>query len=162
LKELASALGNDANFAQSVITALTKKPDYEEGLFSPTLVGLTTAGLGTYSTRIGSYSKIGKRIFFNLFLEWTEHTGTGVARINGLPYLCASNNNSAVAIWHRNYTLSPNYTIQAYLGTFTVGGITQTQILLQQIATGGGETNLNLNLDAIAGVMISGSYLTVV
>jgi hypothetical protein len=64
--------------------------DYEEGTFTPTIVGSTTAGAGTYGSRQGRYTKIGNRVFFEFVVAWTAHTGTGNINIDGLPFTVAS------------------------------------------------------------------------
>lgn len=60
--------------------------DYEEGNFTPTIVGTTTAGVGTYSFQLGKYTKIGREVSFELLLVWTGHTGTGNMYVAGLPF----------------------------------------------------------------------------
>ena len=60
--------------------------DYEEGDFTPTIVGTTTAGEGTYSFQLGKYTKIGREVSFELLLVWTGHTGTGNMYVAGLPF----------------------------------------------------------------------------
>jgi len=75
--------------------------------FTPTLVGLTTAGTGTYTTQAGAYWTLGKLVYFELDLVWTAHTGTGVMRVDGLPFTKANNGiNAAVAVVFNNLTLT--------------------------------------------------------
>jgi hypothetical protein len=64
--------------------------DYEEGTWTPTLVGTTTAGAGTYTTQLGKYTKIGNVVNFIIQLVWTAHTGTGNLRISNLPFTSAN------------------------------------------------------------------------
>jgi hypothetical protein len=132
--------------------------DYEEGTFTPVVIGLTTAGVGTYTTQSGTYTKIGRIVFFNIFVEWSSHTGTGEIRVSGLPFLFANSPISAVTIWYRNYTLTANNFLQGY-----VGGIPGAigQIFFTQIPVGGGSVTA-VNLDSAAGLIISGSYLAIV
>lgn len=58
--------------------------------FTPTVIGLTTAGVGTYIFQIGNGQLIGNRFEFSIAVGWTAHTGTGGIAISGLPFL--SNN----------------------------------------------------------------------
>jgi|SRR6476620_361213 len=190
LIELANALNNDANFSASVTNQLSQKApinnpsftglintngqiqfpsvqipssnsrvldDFEEGTFSPRIIGMTTEGVGTYQTIVGNFSKIGRLVTFEIFLEWINHSGTGAARIIGLPYIPHINTYSSLRVWHRNFTLLTGYVMQGYLTTINNRG----DIILQQIATGGGETNAFVSLDTAAGIMVSGSYLSV-
>ena len=190
LMELATALNNDANFSASVTNQLSQKApinnpnftglintngqiqfpsvqtpssnsrvldDFEEGTFSPRIIGMTTEGVGTYQSIVGNFSKIGRLVTFEIFLEWINHSGTGSARIIGLPYIPHINTYSSLRVWHRNFTLLTGYVMQGYLTTINNRG----DIILQQIATGGGETNTFVSLDTAAGIMVSGSYLSV-
>lgn len=60
--------------------------DYEEGAFTPTAIGDSVSGVGTYTIQTGEYTKIGNRVFFNISLGWSAHTGSGLLRISGLPF----------------------------------------------------------------------------
>ena len=68
--------------------------DYEEGTFTPTILGTTTAGTGTYSTQSGRYTKIGNTVTVAGFLVWSAHTGTGSMRMGGLPFTTISDSNA--------------------------------------------------------------------
>lgn len=60
---------------------------YEEGNFTPSIVGFTTAGVATYTTvRGGSFVRIGRVVHIALRVAWSAHTGTGAIKITGLPY----------------------------------------------------------------------------
>jgi len=59
--------------------------DYEEGTFTPTYAGGLTGV--TYSTRYGSYTKIGNRVMFDLRVQASAVTGaSGTLLIGGLPF----------------------------------------------------------------------------
>lgn len=60
--------------------------DYEEGTFSPTIRGATSAGVGTYTTQVGQYTKVGRTVTCTGLLEWTAHTGTGPLQLGNLPF----------------------------------------------------------------------------
>ncbi|GAA4493459.1 hypothetical protein [Pseudaeromonas paramecii] len=64
---------------------------YEVGSFTPTILGGTTVGVGTYSSQVGRYTRIGNRVFFDLQLVWSAHTGTGALDIGGLPFTSSAN-----------------------------------------------------------------------
>jgi len=51
--------------------------DEYETLYTPVVVGGTTAGTGTYTTQYGAWKRIGKTVFFRVYLELSGHTGTG-------------------------------------------------------------------------------------
>jgi hypothetical protein len=60
--------------------------DYEEGTFTPTISGSSSAGTGTYSTQLGYYTKIGNLVYVTATIVWSAHTGTGNMRLSGLPF----------------------------------------------------------------------------
>jgi len=78
--------------------------DYEEGSFTPTIIGTTTAGTGTYSFQVGRYTKIGNWVMFRIVLGWTAHTGTGNMRISGLPFTTNATETQTLSILPVNMT----------------------------------------------------------
>lgn len=62
---------------------------YEEGTFTPTVTGATTAGTCSYSEQTGRFVRIGRLVFINITVGWSSHTGAGFTKINGLPYAAA-------------------------------------------------------------------------
>ena len=63
--------------------------DYEEGTWTPTIEGDTTAGTYTYDGgNVGHYTKIGNKVFCraSLFNIATTTAGSGNLKIVGLPY----------------------------------------------------------------------------
>jgi hypothetical protein len=84
--------------------------DYEEGTWTPVLVGSTTAGTATFVTGpIGTYTKIGNQV--TVYFDWniSAHTGTGALRITGLPFALGSGVGVG-AIMDGNYTYSAGRT----------------------------------------------------
>lgn len=65
--------------------------DYEEGTFTPIVYGMGTEGVGTYSTQSGIYTKLGRDVNFIITLAWSAHTGVGVMRVKGLPFVLNGN-----------------------------------------------------------------------
>lgn len=58
----------------------------EYGNFIPVIEGVTTPGVGTYSSQVGHYYKIGRLIVAEMRLVTVAHTGTGQAAVSNLPY----------------------------------------------------------------------------
>jgi len=62
--------------------------DYEEGTFTPTITGSSTAGTftpnGSYT--FARYTKIGRLVHVYFGLVWSSFTGTGNIRLGGLPF----------------------------------------------------------------------------
>jgi hypothetical protein len=105
-----STSGSGISFpaTQSASSDANTLDDYEEGTFTPTIIGTTAAGVGTYDVQIGRYTKIGNRVLIQINLIWTAHTGTGNMRISGLPFTTNStgNNNWGVAALVNNMTVT--------------------------------------------------------
>jgi len=57
-----------------------------ESTFTPTIIGLTSAGAGTYSVQRGTYVRIGDVVWIEIYLTWSGHTGTGNMAVGGLPF----------------------------------------------------------------------------
>ncbi len=74
--------------------------DYEEGTWTATAVAST-------DTDTGYYTKIGNRVFFQVYFQNFTTTGgaSQVAQISGLPY-SAAGDYATVTIAHNNYTSS--------------------------------------------------------
>jgi hypothetical protein len=128
--------------------------DYEEGTFTPIIIGATTPGTGTYSIQVGTYTKIGNRVLFQVYITWSAHTGTGNMRVAGLPFTssAATDTLHTMSIWSNELALTASNTLQAYVLR------NDTAIVLQQVPVGGGGVS-NVAIDTAAGLMLSGHYL---
>jgi len=62
--------------------------DYEEGTWTPTFEGYTTAGSFGYANRVGKYTKIGNVVHyeFELRLNAVTSSGSGLLTVTGLPF----------------------------------------------------------------------------
>jgi hypothetical protein len=132
--------------------------DYEEGTFTPTITGLTTAGTGTYTSgqRVGRYTKIGNRVYFSLWVRWTAHTGTGDFSVTGLPF--TSSNTSSGGNYHSvtvGYAESITLTASRYLAALISPNV--TEILPRQLVVGGGSPSL-VPIPSSAVIGLSGCY----
>lgn len=118
--------------------------------FTPTLVGLTTAGTGTYTYRMASGQLIGNRFYFSVSMAWTAHTGTGLMAVTGLPFasLSTANRISVVSIVADNLTYGGQLT--AYILP------SESQIRIMQQATGAALSGVAM--DTAAAIHINGFY----
>lgn len=126
-----SASGNNAGATSELLN------DYEEGAFTPTIIGTTISGAGTYSNQIGRYTKVGNLVTVQVFLNWTAHTGTGDMRLSGLPFLTdqtAGVFSGASVGWINNLALTAGRVLTAYCLENSI------LISFQQTPTGGGAT----------------------
>jgi len=71
---------------QSASSDANTLDEYEEGTWTPTVSGSTSAGTGTYSAQVGRYVRIGKLVTATAQIIWSAHTGTGDLRFSGLPF----------------------------------------------------------------------------
>ena len=120
--------------------------DYEEGTFTPIVLGSTTAGVGVYSIQDGAYTKIGRLVTVNIYIVWTAHTGTGNLKIGGLPFTSGGFYAAATVGVAGGIALSASNTICAF------NQINSTNIyIIQQPVGGGADTDVPMD---IAGSMI--------
>jgi len=102
--------------------------DYEEGTFTPTVRGSTTAGTGTYTTQFGRYTKVGRLVTVSVTLVWTAHTGTGNLQFAGLPFTAANTTNAydGISIAYQSNIASSANTVLYGLVEFGATVITMT------------------------------------
>jgi hypothetical protein len=133
------------NVAQSDIAVLDW---YEEGTFVPEVYGSTLAGTGTYSpTPTGTYTRIGNRVFFDITITWSGHTGTGNIKIRALPFTAAGE--ATTSLTYTNLTVGAGLTMGAQ-----ISGTVLT--LYAQDPAGGGVSFVAM--DTAAALSISGVY----
>jgi hypothetical protein len=125
---------------------------YKEGTFVPTIVGTTTAGVGTYSSQAGYYTRIGNTVKFHLNLTWSAHTGTGNMRIAGLPFTSSNTGFQPVEIVPSAFTTPANAIVKAMVIT------NDTEINLYSVLTSGATTLASLAIDTSAACWVSGTY----
>lgn len=117
--------------------------------FTPTIQGTTTNGTGGYAVNTGSFTRIGDRVFFELNINQTSHTGTGNIRIAGLPYTI------------KNQAFNPSFNVAAenltYVGDLKAIGIVNTNTILIFVqASGVGLAGVAM--DTNCSIYVSGSY----
>jgi hypothetical protein len=81
---------------QSASSNANTLDDYEEGDWTPTLFGGTTAGTTTYSAQVGKYTKIGRQVSLTCNVNATALTGTGNLILGGMPFTGASGMQGAI------------------------------------------------------------------
>jgi hypothetical protein len=118
--------------------------DYEEGTWTPTLIGGTTNPTVTYSVQRGKYTKIGRVVTVECYLAWSAFTGgSGQLRLDGLPFTVSSatpSTSSAGALMNMNgITLASGRTFAAMQA---VGGTTYCVIRNLGSAVNGTTTDI--------------------
>jgi hypothetical protein len=115
---------------------------YSVGAWTPSIIGTTSAGAGTYSLQTGFYIKMGRLVFCSAVLNWSAHTGTGNMKIDGLPFVTvvANSHLAPVTLWYDGLTFPG-----AVVGHIDLGATTVT---LQTAATGASNTALAIDTAA--------------
>ncbi len=124
---------------------------YEEGTFTPTVQGTTTAGTATYDFRIARYTRIGRMVQIEIAMQWNSGTGTGNLIIAGLPFTVAANYASLTIGRTDSLALTAGNIATAYADAST------SNISLRQYPTGGGAESA-VPYDAAALLFIAGCY----
>lgn len=127
--------------------------DYEEGAWTPVVEGSTTAGTGTYANQIGLYTKVGRVVHFQCWLQVNSHTGTGVTLIKGLPF--TSNSSNAKGTANLNYFANLTISASNTAGLQVANG--QTYLVLKEFPVGGGLAG-SVAIDPNMQINFSGSY----
>ena len=132
--------GNVANAGSTVLDW------YEEGTFTPVIIGGTTAGVGTYAHSNGNFVRVGNVVTFRLRTTWTAHTGSGTTMMTGLPY------NNLVIGDCSFITMGYGWSAPACLYVWSGG----SRFYLQN---GSGTFGDISNIVTNAAVIVSGSYI---
>jgi hypothetical protein len=104
--------------------------DYEEGTWSPTFTGSSSAPSSvTYTVQSGRYTKIGRQCHIEFYLRFTAYSGgSGNAVIGGLPFTAAGAPYTGIPLQENlGFTTTGTY----YTLTFQVGAGSSTMFLLK-------------------------------
>ena len=138
---------------QSASSNANTLDDYEEGTFTPIIYGASTTGSTTYVSQSGTYTKIGRVVYFMVDVDWSAQSGTGSLLMGGLPFTASSVNgqNSYSA---SNLALSASH----FPSLAQVNGST-TVVNFYQSGTGGNAL-LSVPVDSSARIWMNGFYFT--
>ena len=89
--------------------------DYEEGTFTPTVAGTTTAGSASYSIQQARYTKIGRLVYYSIRIGYSSHTGAGNMIINGLPFTSDSLYSAGEYSYRDGLTVPSNEDLKVYV-----------------------------------------------
>jgi hypothetical protein len=130
--------------------------DYEENIFTPTIVGTATPGTATYTVASGNYTKIGRLIHVEIYVTWSAGSGGGDLRLANLPFAIANPD---------NYTF-PTFTIADANFSFSASKILAaegqpgtSEIALVELPVGGG-ARTSAAYVAAGTIVLSGTYFT--
>jgi hypothetical protein len=127
--------------------------DYEEGEFTPTVEGTTSAGSATYAYQIGRYTKTGNRVSFTLRVGWSGGTGTGNLLVAGLPFASANVTVGGYSSVHVFAAAPSNVALTAGNVMFPVLGPNTTKFNVEQQPS-----DTAVAYDAAGAIIITGTY----
>ena len=123
-----------------------------EASFVPTIIGATTAGVGTYSAQVGWYTKIGNLVTVTVSLTWSSHTGTGPLRIGGLPFPArVAGGNPTASVIADSIALTAGNFASAYVADGN------SFVVMTQGPTGGGAI-ATVPMDTAGSIQFSATY----
>lgn len=135
----------------------TDLSDYlEQQTWTPAITGTTVAGVGTYTTQSGYYTRIGNMIFIQASLTWTAHTGTGDMIISGLPF---ASRNSANYEPHQDLFIS-NINVSGGNNYQLFGIISPSQSSITLAGSRDNNPSIIQSMDTSGTINFSMSYLT--
>jgi hypothetical protein len=130
--------------------------DYEEGVFTPTVVGTTAAGTASYSRRLGRYTKVGNLVTIQIYLAWSAGAGgLGNLAFIGLPFNIANNANEyAVA----TIGFLDSVALTALNTPTIIGAANSTMLEMWQFPVGGGVSS-QVPYDADGSIILTSTYV---
>jgi hypothetical protein len=150
-----SIRGSGILFGSDTAAASTLS-DYEEGTWTPSYTGSTTAPTCTYSLANGSYVKVGRLVSVQGRIILSAVTGgSGSLLLSGLPFAVASGSGYGAT---GTTAYRSNWTTQGPTGMYAVPS-TNTAIL-SYLTTTGFATNTPANLSSTCDLIFSLSYIS--
>ena len=128
--------------------------DYEEGTWTPTIIGTTTAGTATYALQNARYTKVGRVVQIEVLISWSSGNGTGNLRMGGLPFTSGgANTTPGLAIGYcSGIALTASHVLMAQVADGS------TQIRFTSYPSGGGAI-VEVAYDADGpGIAVGGTY----
>ena len=140
---------------QSASTDANTLDDYEEGTFTPTIEGTTTAGTTTYSSRQGTYVKIGKYVHLQIFIVLAAaHTGTGGTKISGFPFQSGNTFGAGGSVPYKVAFVTTGADFMQTEANTTFG------YLRYSTGVAHGDINPSVNMQNTTGFMLNISYIS--
>ena len=118
--------------------------------FTPVLIGVSSAGAGTYTAQVGRYTKVYNLVYYYIYLAWSAHTGTGNMRITGLPYTSLNTTNVAyfAPVMQSSLTYSGDIIARVNNNASTIDLLYQSS----------GNALSNVSMDTSASITINGFF----
>jgi hypothetical protein len=136
--------------AQNASSNANTLDDYEEGTFTPTVYGSSTAGTTTYTVQDGNYVKVGQLCYFNSVVQITNQTGSGNIRFGGFPFTSITTAEQVAACIPQSLTFSNQITIQ----------VVANSTVMRFLTVSSNASAAEVTLDTAFTVNITGCYRT--
>ncbi len=130
----------------------TTLSNYTEGTFTPSAYGAGTAGSPTFSTQQGTYTRVGRIVYYIIRLNFSNLGGmVGAIRLSGLPFTATSRVGQAE---HGETTglAASTYTFASFVQPST------SEVWLYKQGSGGTSTVVNTDLTNTTALYITGFY----
>jgi hypothetical protein len=94
--------------------------DYEEGTWTPSVIGATSGSMSFGSVPLARYTKVGRIVSITLYMtggDFAAHTVSGNVLIQGLPYAASSAGAGVISVAYCNLTTADetDITISGYV-----------------------------------------------
>ena len=124
---------------------------FDSGTFTPTIVGISSAGTASYTVQVGRYTRQGNRVALNATLTFTGGNGTGQPAVAGLPLALrnVANDDTPCAVLTSSFTFGTGQLTAAIASN-------ESQVRLWLVATGA--TLAVASYDAAATVYVQCNY----
>lgn len=148
----ASGAGITFPATQSASTDANTLDDYEEGTWTPTIA--RTGSSYTFGSRTGTYTKIGRQVTVQCYVNITAITtqGSSYITVTGLPFACMNSSES-------NFTGSIFYNTAVSSSSAMSTGIFKNETFFYLKSTTRGEDPINENT-AVGYIMATLTYFT--
>ena len=100
--------------------------DYEEGTWTPTAFGETTAGTTTYTFQLGQYVKVGNMVTCTAGIGVSNLTGTGKLLLGNLPFTLS---NTTMDVYSPSIGKVDSLTFSNQLGLMALAGTTSIRVI---------------------------------
>jgi hypothetical protein len=139
----ASGAGITFPATQSASSDANTLDDYEEGTWTPTVAGGTTAGTTTYTTQRGFYTKIGRAVTVACKVSYSAATGTGAIQVGSLPF--ASGGGTGAEYYGSIMTSNLNWPSAGVITPYVNGGSNQNYIEIYVSTDDGALASLSIS-----------------
>ena len=152
------------NFADSQTASADANTldDYEEGTFTPDITADATMGTVGWSHRYGYYTKVGDRVYFDIYTQFNMSSEQDVqVFVSGLPFTCSNANSGrrafpvTISQWYNNTTKDTFITPDAWINP------NSTRVIMAWPNGGTGEGIVDSDLQSagsVANIYVAGQY----